>query len=203
MSENENNVAQEEMIPTEGTLLWFFYRKYYMMNEEAQQAQADKSAARHLQKLNDTLWKGYYGMEKTVYKYLLSTCGEPLKGTVKELAEKFDIEPMIMSGIIDGMNSSLKVEQDVKNLFEDTEVCLDIEPETLYRNMIDAKADWLYHLPEWDGILTAEKRKEIMAQVRAERREGTVVREIKVGRNDPCPCGSGKKYKHCCGRNAS
>ncbi len=25
----------------------------------------------------------------------------------------------------------------------------------------------------------------------------------KVGRNDPCPCGSGKKYKHCCGRAAS
>ena len=29
----------------------------------------------------------------------------------------------------------------------------------------------------------------------------TVVRSApKVGRNDPCPCGSGKKYKHCCGR---
>ncbi len=27
-------------------------------------------------------------------------------------------------------------------------------------------------------------------------------RSAKVGRNDPCPCGSGKKYKHCCGRNA-
>ncbi|MBR5590811.1 MAG: SEC-C domain-containing protein [Anaerotignum sp.] len=26
--------------------------------------------------------------------------------------------------------------------------------------------------------------------------------EEKVGRNDPCPCGSGKKYKQCCGRNA-
>ena len=24
----------------------------------------------------------------------------------------------------------------------------------------------------------------------------------KIGRNDPCPCGSGKKYKNCCGRNA-
>jgi preprotein translocase subunit SecA len=24
----------------------------------------------------------------------------------------------------------------------------------------------------------------------------------KIGRNDPCPCGSGKKYKKCCGRNA-
>lgn len=26
--------------------------------------------------------------------------------------------------------------------------------------------------------------------------------EKKIGRNDPCPCGSGKKYKHCCGKNA-
>jgi len=26
--------------------------------------------------------------------------------------------------------------------------------------------------------------------------------EQKVGRNDPCPCGSGKKYKNCCGKDA-
>lgn len=28
----------------------------------------------------------------------------------------------------------------------------------------------------------------------------TIVKEYKVGRNDPCPCGSGKKYKKCCGK---
>ncbi len=28
-----------------------------------------------------------------------------------------------------------------------------------------------------------------------------VVKSVKVGRNDPCPCGSGKKYKKCCGQN--
>jgi uncharacterized protein YecA (UPF0149 family) len=28
-----------------------------------------------------------------------------------------------------------------------------------------------------------------------------LVRNKKIGRNDPCPCGSGKKYKHCCGKN--
>jgi hypothetical protein len=28
---------------------------------------------------------------------------------------------------------------------------------------------------------------------------GTIVRDDKVGRNDPCPCGSGKKFKKCCG----
>ncbi len=34
-----------------------------------------------------------------------------------------------------------------------------------------------------------------------EKRQETVKRDQpKVGRNDPCPCGSGKKYKHCCGR---
>ena len=34
--------------------------------------------------------------------------------------------------------------------------------------------------------------------------DGTVKKQprkvAKIGRNDPCPCGSGKKYKQCCGR---
>jgi preprotein translocase subunit SecA len=37
---------------------------------------------------------------------------------------------------------------------------------------------------------------------REERKEPIRRVEAKVGRNDPCPCGSGKKYKNCCGRNA-
>lgn len=32
------------------------------------------------------------------------------------------------------------------------------------------------------------------------RQEASVVERRKIGRNDPCPCGSGKKYKKCCGR---
>ncbi len=31
--------------------------------------------------------------------------------------------------------------------------------------------------------------------------KSVVTEENKIGRNDPCPCGSGKKYKKCCGRN--
>jgi len=31
-------------------------------------------------------------------------------------------------------------------------------------------------------------------------RKLTVVKSDKTGRNEPCPCGSGKKYKHCCGK---
>jgi len=32
-------------------------------------------------------------------------------------------------------------------------------------------------------------------------KRGPVVKAKKIGRNDPCPCGSGEKYKNCCGRN--
>jgi preprotein translocase subunit SecA len=40
-----------------------------------------------------------------------------------------------------------------------------------------------------------------VAQSRDRSIKGTVARtKRKVGRNEPCPCGSGKKYKRCCGR---
>ncbi|MBQ1490362.1 MAG: SEC-C domain-containing protein [Blautia sp.] len=200
--EEQDSTAQEENenIPEEGTLLWYFYRKYYMLSEEAQQA--SKNDAQHLNKVNKTLWKGYYEKEKNVYRHILANVTQPLTGTVAELAAQFDVEPMIMSGIIDGMNESLKDPQDVKHLYEDTTVTLEVVPEPLYKNMVLAKADWLYHLPEWDAILSPEVRKGLFAQVKEEKEQYTVKVEVKVGRNDPCPCGSGKKYKYCCGRKA-
>jgi preprotein translocase subunit SecA len=36
----------------------------------------------------------------------------------------------------------------------------------------------------------------------SEEKRQPIRKEKKIGRNDPCPCGSGKKYKKCCGRNA-
>ena len=74
---------------------------------------------------------------------------------------------------------------------------MNIDLEKLYFNMLEAKAEYLYNLPQWDAIFSAEKRKEIQKAYR----ESTMVRnENKVGRNDACPCGSGKKYKKCCGK---
>jgi len=35
-----------------------------------------------------------------------------------------------------------------------------------------------------------------------EEKKNQPIKTEKVGRNDPCPCGSGKKYKKCCGREA-
>ena len=41
--------------------------------------------------------------------------------------------------------------------------------------------------------------KDLLAQVEQERSgEVSAAAQAKIGRNDRCPCGSGKKYKHCC-----
>ena len=142
-------------------------------------------------------WTEYFLIEKGIYEKLLSNPNEVVKGTVKELAEKFDVELMSMVGFLDGINDSLKIQNPIEEMDENTEVNLGYDLETLYKNKVDAKADWLYELPQWNSIFSEEKRKELYLE---QKKSGTVVKGPKIGRNDPCPCGSGKKYKHCCGR---
>ena len=150
-------------------------------------------------KKKEELWSGYFTIEKGIYEQILANPTEVVEGTVKELAEKYDTEVMIMTGFLDGINESLKgYENPIETMDEDTKVKIEIDPEKLYYNMVEAKAEWLYTLPQWDSILSEEKRKELYKQQKA---SGTVRKAKKVFPNDPCPCGSGKKYKKCCGKN--
>ncbi|HJC64093.1 MAG TPA: SEC-C domain-containing protein [Candidatus Blautia merdavium] len=153
--------------------------------------QADKG---QLQKF----WTNYFMIEKGIYEKLLDNPEEVVRGTVKELADKYEVDVMTMVGFLDGINDSLKVQNPIEEMEEDTVVNLGYDLEMLYKNMVDAKADWLYNLPQWDNIFSEEKRKELYLE---QKKSGTIVKGPKIGRNDPCPCGSGKKYKHCCGRN--
>ena len=143
-------------------------------------------------------WTNYFLIEKGIYEKLLADPTNVERGTVKELAEKFDVDVMTMVGFLDGINDSLKVQNPIEEMEEDTVVNLGFDTEMLYKNMVDAKADWLYDLPQWNEVFTEEKKKELYVE---QKKSGTVVIGPKIGRNDPCPCGSGKKYKHCCGKN--
>lgn len=142
-------------------------------------------------------WAVYFNTEKEIYEKLLTNPDEVVAGTVKELADKFQVDLMTMVGFLDGINDSLKEANPIETMEEDTVVNLAFDKEKLYKNMVDAKADWLYELPQWNKIFDEDKRKELY---REQKRSGTIVKGHKVGRNDPCPCGSGKKYKFCCGR---
>lgn len=143
-------------------------------------------------------WENYFTVEESIYEKLLINPSKPTTGTIKDLAEQFGTDSLTFMGFLDGINDSLKESLKLEELEEASSITLDIDLEKLYYNMHVAKAEWLYSLPEWDDLLTEEKRKEI---IKEQRRSGTIIKDKEPGRNDPCPCGSGKKYKKCCGAN--
>ncbi|MGN1159961.1 MAG: SEC-C metal-binding domain-containing protein [Lachnospiraceae bacterium] len=143
------------------------------------------------------LWNAYFQKEKEIYAQLLANPDEEVKGTVKELAEKYNVDVMTMTGFLDGINDSLKIPNPIEEMEEDTEVSLGFDKELLYKNMVAAGADWLYDLEQWNDIFDEDKRK---ALYKEQKSSTTIRKEAKVYPNDPCPCGSGKKYKKCCGR---
>lgn len=144
-------------------------------------------------------WEEYSGAETKLYSAILDDPTKKIEGTLGELAAEHDVRPVIYMGFLDGINTSLKNGNDFENFDENSYVEIEIEPETLFYNMLAAGADYLYGLPQWEGILGEDKMKELAKKYKQSK---TVVKGKKIGRNEPCPCGSGKKYKHCCGRNS-
>jgi preprotein translocase subunit SecA len=81
------------------------------------------------------------------------------------------------------------------------------EGHNLFENLLSTIQHDVAHTIYRVSIVKKEAAKEVpsaMAQVAAGKANGTKqplqAAGKKVGRNDPCPCGSGKKYKKCCGR---
>lgn len=89
-------------------------------------------------------WSTYFAIEKEIYEKLLENPDEEVKGTVKELAARYGQEVFTMVGFLDGINESLKEPNPIETMEEDTVVSLAFDKEKLYKNMVDAKADWLY-----------------------------------------------------------
>lgn len=141
----------------------------------------------------------YYRLEREAYDQLLKDPKTVLSGTFAELQEKlgFGKQPLIFAGFLEGINDSLKTKLDLDSLVDDSPVTLDVDFEKLLYNMHDAKASWLYELESWENVFSEEERAAIGKRYRTEH----IAVSQKVGRNDPCPCGSGKKYKACCGKN--
>ena len=59
-------------------------------------------------KKKEELWTNYFTIEKGIYEKILSNPTEVVEGTVKELAEKYGTEVLIMTGVLDGINESLR-----------------------------------------------------------------------------------------------
>ena len=142
------------------------------------------------------VWDEYLAKEKTLYENILKNKTARIEGTVKELAEKWNFTLPQTFAFFDGIHECVDNLQPLEEIVETTAIAFDIEFDRLYKQMVEYKADALYELKEWENIFTKEEQRNLFAE---QKRSHTVVRnEAKVGRNDPCPCASGKKYKKCC-----
>jgi len=139
----------------------------------------------------------YMSKETECYRNILQAKNPVIEGKIKDLAEKNNMTAVEFMGFLDGANSSFKEALILDDLSEESEIKAELDFEKLLWNMHDAKAEWLYGMKEWEEIFNEEKRKQIKKEYN---RSKIVVKGDKIGRNDPCPCGSGKKYKKCCGK---
>ncbi len=147
----------------------------------------------------EAVWEEYLPKEQKIYEYIIGQKVEKVEGRISELAERFSMTAEMIVAFIDGLNASLAEPFDMESLTEDSQVCINIDFEKLFKLMIEYKAEHLSTLPQWDGIFDEETRRRLALE---QKRSKTIVKGEKIGRNDPCPCGSGKKYKKCCGANA-
>ena len=69
-------------------------------------------------------WGSYFQIEKEIYEKLLSNPDEEVRGTVKELAERYGQDVMTMVGFLDGIDESLVVPNPIDTMDEDTVVNL-------------------------------------------------------------------------------
>ncbi len=144
----------------------------------------------------ESFWDKYSSTETRIYAGILADPTVKPSGTFQEMAEKYEADPVIFMGFLDGISTSLNQEIDFQSFDETSMIELDIDHEKLFYNMLEAKADYLFTLTQWDTILSEEKRLEI---IKTHKKAKTIIKDKEPGRNDPCPCGSGKKYKKCCG----
>jgi len=156
----------------------------------------DKIASYESQEEYNEFWGEYIPKEEKIYKKILENNMQKISGQLKDLANEFNQDELTFVGFLDGINTSLVESLDLEDITADSEITIEIDFEKLYYNMHDANADWLYTLEEWDNILSEEKRDEITREFNQSKI--FTHEDKKIGRNDPCPCGSGKKYKKCC-----
>ncbi len=154
----------------------------------------EKSIEKATPQVAQQLLEEYYDKETLAYKKILAQKKQVISDKASVLAAELGLTADEFGAFVDGINTSLENQIDLDTLEADSDVELKIVWNELYKNMHRAKADWLYNLTEWDEILS-ESEKAVLLR---EYRQSCQAVSKKVGRNDPCPCGSGKKYKNCC-----
>jgi hypothetical protein len=142
------------------------------------------------------VWDDYLAQEKVFYKKILGEKVTLIEGTVAEIGERYGFSLTQVAAFLDGIHECVDGLPEIEDLEDTTPIKFEIEYLRLFKQMVEYKAEALYTLPEWNGIFTTEEQKQYYTE---QKKSHTIIRkDSKIGRNEPCPCGSGKKYKRCC-----
>ncbi len=135
----------------------------------------------------DIFWEDYFQKEKNFYNILLNIQEHPILDTVENFADKFNVDVITMIGFLDGLNSSLKIPNNIETLTKETIVTLDYDAEKLYKNALVAKAENIYSLEIWNNILP--NRNDIQQQQQQTHIKNVV--DVVQSNTPKCPkCGS-------------
>ena len=89
----------------------------------------------------EEIWAEYLPKEQKIYEYVIGEKVEKIEGKVSELAERFDMTAEMIVAFIDGLNASLETEFDMESLTADSDVCININFEKLFKLMVEYKAE--------------------------------------------------------------
>jgi len=156
--------------------------------EAGRRDEALKQAEENLARFPDDVWVRVKAGD--VHKH----CGDPA------MAERMYREAIALTGEADNLIDRADAVLHLVDLLRETG--RDAEADALVEAEGDAIDEWAAAQDENECEDNDEEDLPITAPPPMSRAvpPGTVVRSTpKVGRNDPCPCGSGKKYKRCCG----
>ena len=150
---------------------------------------------------NKKFWVGYIPLETRVYEDLLAPDAVSggfgrLNMPIADFCKKYGMKPEYAVGFLDGISGALDEPVDAESITGDYVIDIRFSLVALFKKMVEYKAKHLYTLPQWGGIFPEAERVRMLDE---QRRARTVVVGEKPGRNEPCPCGSGKKHKKCCG----
>ena len=122
-----------------------------------------------------------------------------LDAHVPDDADDYFFAEKVIEDLIDYMQAGFVSANSVRDYLSILEDNGFVPDEAHLRKVLDLLMNMSNAMPTWvnNGWAPAELHEAFTGKKTFYNEDGSV---MKVGRNDPCPCGSGKKYKKCCGR---
>ncbi|PQP35234.1 hypothetical protein C6A37_03635 [Desulfobacteraceae bacterium SEEP-SAG9] len=107
--------------------------------------------------------------------------------------------PLGIAGVLQNLSYVYEKEEKYTEAYDCLTEAKDLFDRLKMEREVEAIDQHLIHLDEKAGKSLDNMRSELFPGLAGTEKKSGKKKEAKVGRNDPCPCGSGKKYKKCCG----